>query len=151
MALPTIAVVSAAVDSLYAVLADRKTREKNRKAVQALQGLKSAVVNAYEADYTVVVTDATDAGVSEAIADTGEVGLASIAAGKGSAAIGDVFITTGGTADLTDDALATAKGGAVASNDRFQVTGADAVAYLGGATDPSFSDEENADFVSIGS
>ena len=147
MALPTIAVASAAVDSLYAVLADRKVRPRNRKAVEGLQDMRAAVVEAYKADITVTLTDATDAGVSEAIAVDGEIGLA-----KGSAAVvGEIFVTNGGTADVTDNALGTAKGSAVASGDRFQITGADAVTYLGGATEVSFSDEERADFVSIGS
>jgi hypothetical protein len=147
MALPSIATAAAAVDSLYAILADRKTRQKNREAVASLQELKEAVVNAYQPDITVVLTDATDAGVSEAIAAGGEIGLA-----KGSAAVvGEIFVTNGGTADVTDNALGTAKGGAVASGDRFQISGADAVVYLGTATEVSFSDEEIADFVSIGS
>jgi hypothetical protein len=145
MALPTIAVAAAAVDSLYAVLADRKTRAKNRKAVDSLQGLKSAVVNAYKSDVTAVLTDATDATVAAAIAAGGELGTA-----KGSAlVVGEIFTTTGGTADFTDNALATAKGSAVASNDRFQVASGTTVTYLGGATEVSFADEEVRDFVDV--
>jgi hypothetical protein len=152
MALPTIAVASTAVDNLYAVLSHRKERQKNREAVNSLQQMRSAVINAYKADYTVVVTDTTDASPTAAFVATGEVALASAAAGKGATAgVGDIFITTGGTADFTDNALATAKGGAVASADRFVVLSATTVGYLGGATDVSFSDEELADFVSIGS
>ena len=152
MALPTIAEASAAVDDLYAIFSHRKERQKNREAVNSLQQLRGAVINAYAADYNVLITDTTDASPTAAFGATGEVGLASAAAGKGATAgVGDIFTTSGGTADFTDNALATAKGSAVASGDRFTVLSATTVGYLGGPTEVSYADEELADFVSIGS
>ena len=142
MALPTIAVVQAAVTSLYSALADRPTRQRGRQGVQSLNEMLGSLIEAYATDVTVAITDSTDAGVSEAIAADGEIGVALGRVG----AVGDIFTTSGGTNDFTDNALATAKGSAVASNDRFQVTGADAVAYLGGATDVEMDDEQLNDF-----
>ena len=142
MALPTIASVQADVTALFSVFNDRPTRQRNRAAVQSLNEMLQAIVEAYASDVTVAITDATDAGVAEAIAVDGEIGVALGRAG----AVGDIFTTTGGTNDFTDNALATAKGGAVASNDRFQISGADAVVYLGGATDVEMDDEQLNDF-----
>lgn len=142
MALPTIAVASAAVDSLYAVLANRKTRPGNRSAVATLQEIRATIVNAYAADVTVAISDTTDADAAAAFLVGGEVGAAF---GRACVA-GDIFATSGGTADFTDNALATAKGGAVASGDRFEVLSSSTVGYLGTATEVSFSDEEVVDF-----
>ena len=82
-------------------------------------------VKGYDLDVT--LNDSTDAGVAEAIAATGELGVAN---GGVAVSVGMTF-RVADTADFTDNALATAKTGAVAANDVFEVTGADAVAYRG--------------------
>ncbi len=68
-------------------------------------------------DYSVNITDGTDATLLAAFAATGE-----IYAAKGSAiAVGDIF-RVGDTDDMTDNALEGAKGSAPAANDLFRVT-----------------------------
>ena len=142
MALPTIAVAQAAVTSIYSVLADRKTRARGRVGVAALNEIRQALVEAYAVDVDVLITDTTDASPTAAFLIGGEVGAAF---GRACAA-GDIFSTSGGTADFTDNALATAKGGAVASGDRFQVLSATTVGYLGTATEVEMDDEQVVDF-----
>lgn len=90
----------------------------------------NAIARAVNDTIQLTVTDATDADVDAFIASpAGELYVA-----KDSAiVVGDIF-KVAGTGDLTDNALATAKGGAVAANDLFKVTkiteGA-TVAYVG--------------------
>ena len=144
MALPTIATVQADVTSIYSVFADRKSRPRGRAAVAALNEMLRAINEAYAPDVDLTITDATDAGVAEAIATDGEIGVALGRAG----AVGDIF-QVGGTGDFTDDALETAKGSAPADGDLFQVTGADAVTYLGAIGTPVEMDDEHVnDFAS---
>lgn len=145
MALPTIAAINAAVDNLYAAFSNDKLRRNGRLSVSLVGKLASFVPAMYEPAVTLAITNEADAGVAEAIAVDGEIG---IAYGK-AAPVGIVFQTTG-TGDLTDDALATAKGGALAAGDLFQVTGADAVTYLGSLAGFDFADENVAAFVSLG-
>ncbi len=70
------------------------------------------------------------------------------------AVVGDTF-QVGGTGDTTDNALQNLKGSAPADGDVFQVTaigvGSFAAKYLGAVASISTTDEEIADFVSIGS
>ena len=69
-------------------------------------------------------------------------------------AVGDIF-QVGGTGDTTDNALQTAKGSAPADGDVFEVTGVTAgsvaIKYLGAVASISTTDEEQVDFVSLGS
>ena len=85
--------------------------------VQAL-----ALINASYDVVDLAVTDEEYAGVSEWLA------------GEATIAEGDVVRVSSTTDDLTDNALATAKGGAVAQYDIFFISGADAVTYEGNGT-----------------
>ena len=67
----------------------------------------------------IVVTDGTDADAPAFIAASGEIGLV-----LGRALVADEIIKVGGTGATTDNALAGAKGGAVADGDLFQVNSA---------------------------
>ena len=88
-----------------------------------------------DGDYSLVVTDTQDADLAAFFADPG--GELFIANGNSAILVGNVF-QVGGTGDTTDNALAAAKGGAVADNDTFAVTnvtgGSEAVVYVGNLT-----------------
>lgn len=148
MALPTVALIEAAVTNIFTALQDAKDREP--LAYPALQSLWETVVPTLRKLYSpvleVALTDATDAGVAEALAVDGELGLAWQAAYPKNLTfpVGALF-SPGVTNDFTDNALATAKGSGVAAADIYQVTGADAVKYLG-AAQPDFTDDQPADF-----
>lgn len=142
MSLPLISVGQSAIVTLYSIVADRKTRARGRAVVASLNEMLQGLVEAYAYDVTVAIGDTTDAGPSEAFAVDGQIGLALGRVGV----TGDIFETTGGTADFTGNELATAKGGAVASNDRFQISGADAIVYLGTAVDLETATEQVSDF-----
>jgi len=149
MALSTVTVIETAVTAIFATLKDQ--RDFNPRVEQGLElllELQRIISPLYVPELDITITDATDAGVAEAIAVDGELGLAWVAlsghTNELTMPVGTVF-QVGGTGDVTDDALATAKGGACADGDIFQITGADAVTYLG-AAQPDFSDEERADF-----
>jgi len=147
MALSTVALIEAGVTDLFASLKDAKEREPAAfNAVLTLQEVLAVIRKLYTPEVAVSLTDSTDAGVSEAIAATGELGIAWAAAftGETTCPIGATFSIDSAN-DFTDNALATAKGSAVADGDIFQVTGADAVTYLG-AAQPDFSADEPADF-----
>jgi bifunctional ADP-heptose synthase (sugar kinase/adenylyltransferase) len=146
MAYPTIAVVNTAINALYDLFAANKTSTKGRYMI----GLLNKIGNEVKAKYTPLVdftiTDATDADLAAFYAADGELGVAL----ERPAQVGDVFSVTG-TGDTTDNALATAKGGAVADNDVFIVSGAAAVVYLGVTGTPvTVTDNETVDFVSLG-
>lgn len=149
MALSTVAVIETAVTAIFTTLKDAK--ERDPQAFPALQSFWSEVVptlrRLYAGSVAVTVTDTTDAGPSEAIAATGQLGLAYKAAFPGHLTfpIGKKFITVSTTADFTGNELATAKGTTLAAGDIFQVTGADAVTFLGTAV-PDFTADETADF-----
>ena len=139
----------ASLEQLYGVLAEDKTVGGVRKGVSLLNELTRVLNQVYRTSLgsvvDVAITDATDAGVSEFIDVTGE---------GADLAVLDIFRCTNATNDLTDNALATAKGSAVAANDVFVVDGADSVEYLGTFTDDiafDMSGETYSDFVSIGS
>lgn len=149
MALPVANLTQDAIEALYAVFADDKTIVGSRKGVSLINELSGILNRTYRLHVVadIDITDATDAGVSEFIGG-----------GEGDdLAVGGIFRTIGGTADLTDNALASAKGSAVASNDVFVIDGADSVEYLGSqpvdiAVRPfDFAGETDSDFVSIGS
>lgn len=136
------------LEQIYGVLAEDKTAGGARKGVELLNELVVVLNRVYRRSLgsvvDIAIADATDAGVSEFIGG-----------GEGDAlAVLDIFRCTNATNDLTDDALATAKGSAVAANDVFVVDGADSVEYLGNYTaDVAFdmSGETVNDFISIGS
>lgn len=143
MALPSAELVKAAVEQLVAVFTDDKTLAGTRSAVQTVNELVGILNRLYGTPLDLALTDSADAGVSEFIGG-----------GEGDAlAVGDTFRTTVATNDLTDNALATAKGSAVAVGDIYVVSGADAVAYLGNNLGRvfDFAGETSADFVSLGS
>lgn len=149
MALPTLLVVNTAVNAIFNVAAADKTRPGARKVVSDLNRTFDFIKRVYAPLVSVNITDSTDAGVSEFAAVTGQLGLAYIAAfGAGKAfPVGGVFQVTGATDDLTDNALATAKSGAVADGDVYQLSGADEVTYLGTLTAGAlaFGDNEEVD------
>lgn len=143
MALPTADAVKDAVETLSDVFADDKTRAGTRTGIQKLNELIGVLNRIYGAVTDIAVTDATDADVA-----------AFIGGGEGDAlSVGDAFRNTG-TGDLTDNALETAKGSALAANDVFVVDSGTSVAYLGNMDVPryfDFSGETSGDFVSLGS
>jgi hypothetical protein len=128
MALPTTTVVEAAVASIFSALAEFKTIHGGniRAAVHALNEVKAALRQVYAVKVDMTVTDSTDATLAAFFAADGELG---VALGR-PARPGDVF-QVGGTGDTTDNALATAKGSAVADGDIFVITAAGTgVTYL---------------------
>ncbi len=60
MALPTVSVLNAAIDTIYSVFSNRKTRPGNRYAVGLLQKMRRVFLGAYRADVDFVVTDLLD-------------------------------------------------------------------------------------------
>lgn len=146
MAFPTVAVVNTAINALYDLFAANKTAIKGRYMV----GLLNVIANEVKAKYTplvdMTVNDSTDADLAAFYAVDGELG---VALGR-PAQVGDVFSVTG-VGDTTDNALAGAKGGAVADNDVFIVASATTVVYLGVTGTPvTVTDNETADFTSLG-
>jgi len=81
----------------------------------------------FEPNIDMTITDATDADLAAFFDTTGEL---YIALGR-APAVGDIF-QVGGTGDVTDNALATAKGGALADGDLFMVSdiGTEACLYV---------------------
>ena len=144
MALPNASLIQTAIQNLYLAFVEDKTERGMRTAVNHLSWLTGTLNFLYGVPTNIAMTDAADAGVSEFIDTTGEGAVL---------AVGSVFRTTGGVADLTDDALATAKGSAVATGDVFVISGADAAVYLGNNSGIVFDNvgESAADFKSIGS
>lgn len=117
--------VQDALEVIFTALSADKTTSNSKYGVQQLQEVANALnsMSGYGGNITdVAITDATDAGVSEFIATSGEGAALSVL---------DLFRCSNATNDLTDNALATAKGSAVAANDIFVVDGADSVEYLG--------------------
>lgn len=140
MALPTIAAVQADITALYGVLAERKTLPRGRVAVAALNEMIQAINEAYEPQYTITATDGANMGAT----DGDFIATGGLYAAKGNVAgiAGDIFKCSD-TADTTDNALQTAKGGAPAANDIFQVdAGAATFTYLGSTGTPVETDDE---------
>lgn len=122
MALPTPGTVKAAVETIYAALAENKTIQNARSAVLAFNEIAPALNRAYPGVADVAIVDETDANVAAFIG----------VGGQGEALdVGDIFRCTVATVDLTDNALATAKGSAVAVGDVFSIETGTTVAYLG--------------------
>lgn len=145
MALPTIAAVQADITALYGVLAERKTLPRGRVAVAALNEIIQALNEAYDSQFTITATDGANMGAT----DGDFIATGGLYAAKGDVAgvAGDIFVCSD-TADTTDNALQTAKGGAPAAGDLFQVAaGAATVTYLGDTSTPVETDDESvADF-----
>ena len=122
MALPTPGAVRAAVETLYAALTEDKTIIGARTAVQSFNEIAPALNRAYPGVVDVAIVDETDANVAAFIG----------VGGQGEALdVGDIFRCVNATADLTDNALATAKGSAVAVGDIFSIETGTTAAYLG--------------------
>jgi hypothetical protein len=152
MALPSVRDLEAAVLVVYNGLATYKAKMPGaREAVRSLQSVGLSLSNIYKSmlstsitigdtddadlqaalvypQLTMTVTDATDADLATFFAAAGELYVALTRA----PAVGDAFKVTG-VGDTTDNALQTAKGGAVAANDVFIVSniGTPAVVYAG--------------------
>lgn len=141
MALPVANLVKDAIETIFDAFNEDPTRPGSRAGVDALSEAARAVSKMYDV-VNVAITDATDAGVAELIASGGELE---------DYAIGVVFRTTGGTADLTDDALETAKGSAVATGDVFVVDDAASVKYLGNNSGHAIdaAGETSQDFIDV--
>lgn len=158
MALPNPSVIKAAIESLYAAFTADKTAQGCRSAVQTLNEMQFRLNYLYQietvpvtdnADKVMIamlnddaglvalilddltVTDVADADLDEFFVSGGE-----LYAGLGDtpAAVGNIF-KVAGTGDTLDNALAGAKGSAVADEDVFIVTNivTEAVVYLGAA------------------
>ena len=141
MALPVANLLQDAIEVVYSVIAEDKTKEGARSAAQALNELRTFLTRQYPVVDIVITADSDDAGVSEFIA------------AEATMAVGVVLRKQGTAADdLTDNAFATAKGSALADGDIFILDGADSVEYLGngGNTAFDFSGETSQDFTSYG-
>lgn len=145
MARPTMATLNTAINNVFAAVDADQLSINARKAACNLEELASFLLDQYTPDVDFVVTDAQDATLAAFFASTA--GELYVALGR-DPQVGDVF-QVGGTGDTTDNALAGAKGGAVADGDIFEVTNisTEAVVYLGAAGDLDFTAEEVADFV----
>ena len=141
MTLPVANLVQDALEVIYSCFAEDKTAAGMRDGVQSLNELGRVLNSLYPVVDSTITADDDDAGVSEWITANAEV------------AVGAVLRMTVATFDLTDDALATAKGSAVAVGDIYIIDGADSVEYLGNGENAAFDfdSEREADFVSIGS
>ena len=141
MALPVANLVKDAIEVLYAAYADDKTVAGSRDGVETLSELARTLNNLYPVVDSTITADSDDAGVSEWITANDEV------------FVGAVLRMTVALFDLTDNALATAKGSAVAVGDIYVIDGADSVEYLGNGSGLAFdfAGETRGDFVSIGS
>lgn len=142
MALTNAGVLKAEIESLYASISTDKTKAGARSAVQAVNQIRTFLNTLYDVT-NIAMTDAADANVA-----------AFIGAGEGAVLVaGDCFRTTVATNDLTDNALATAKGSAVAVGDVYAVTAAGTgVVYMGNNEGQAFdfSGETTQDFQSYG-
>ena len=137
MAKDTVAIVEAAVEDVFGVLANGpKSNPDARRGINLLFELQSALISMYTPVKVVTIVDATDASPTAFFAATGQ--------SEGKIGVGQVFETQGGVADFTDNALATAKGGAVASGDKFERLTATTVKYLG--ADFTFTGETESDW-----
>lgn len=141
MALPTAAVITDALNQLQLAALEDPTATDARRLFNDANSLVSSLRKVGGATYAglpalpaslwrntgSIVANVTEVTMSdEAYADV----AALVAAQELSA--GDVFRLVNAAADLTDNALATAKGGATAAGDVYGVLpGATAVAYLG--------------------
>ena len=145
MALPNANAVKSAVETIYSVFSDDKTRVGTRFGVQRLNELIGILNRTYGSPVNVAQTDSADANVAAFIGVGGEGEIL---------AANSVFRLTNGASDLTDNAFATAKGGAVAAGDVFAVNAAgNGVDYLGNNDGYAFdfAGETSEDFVSLGS
>jgi hypothetical protein len=142
MAIPIISVAQAAVESLYGVVADRKTRARGRSVVQSLSEIISGLNEAYASDVTIVATDGANMGAE----DSDLIATGGLFTALGRIGVeGDIFVSSD-NADTTDNALQTAKGGAPAAGDLFQVlAGAATIAWLGNTGTPVQVDTEDRD------
>ena len=111
--------VAAALLVVYTALAADKTSEGAKAGVQSLQEVAGAFNKMYDVVDIALTADSDDAGVSEFVA------------AEATISVGTIYRTTVATYDFTDNAMATAKGSAVAVGDLYVVSGADAVVYLG--------------------
>lgn len=141
MALPIMADVNTAVNDLFAALSASKTRANARSAIQSLQEVVADLNRAFAPQVDFVVTDLADADLAALFAVTGELGLEVLTQNR-PLEVGFVF-QVGGSGDTTDNALAGAKGGAVADGDLFEITdiSTEAVVFLGAAGDLDFTGE----------
>lgn len=141
MALPVANLVQAALETVYAAIAEDKTVGGARSAVQQLNELRAFLTSLYPVVDIVITADQDDAGVSEFIAAEATMAVGVVLRKQGTAAF-----------DLLDDAFATAKGTALAAGDIFILDGADSVEYLGNGGNTAFdmSGETTQDFTSYG-
>lgn len=148
MAIPAANLTVASLEQLFAVFADDKTKVGMRKGVSLINEFVGILNRVYGPVVDVPLTaDSTDADVAAFLAGDA----------SASAALGVIRVTTA-TFDLTDNALATAKGSAVAIGDVYTFPNGTTVVYLGSQTDVTegarafdFVGETDADFLSIGS
>lgn len=109
--------------STFALLRAGHNPANKRGFLNALNTQALVLINAAYTIVPLAITNDEYAGVSELVA------------GEATLSVGDLLRIVGSTTeDLTDDALATAKGGAVAAADLFLISGADAVTYQGNGT-----------------
>lgn len=143
MAYPFANLVKAAVEVLYSVIAEDKTKAGARSAAQSLNELRTFLNRQYPITLSIASGNDTYAGISEMIA------------GEADADQGVAFIKSDATVafDVTDGKFLTAKGTALAAGDLFVFSGADDVVYLGNNANADaldFSGETSQDFTSYG-
>ena len=139
MAVSAANLVKAGLEAVYAGLAAVKTDAPAKAGVQALNEVATQLnrLAGYAVVDVALTADSTDADVAAFLAGDA----------AASAALGVIRVTTA-TFDLTDNALATAKGSAVAIGDIYTFPNGTTVAYLGNNAGHAFdmSGETAADF-----
>jgi hypothetical protein len=127
MALPSIASVNTAASTVEGIIADAQNPAALRQVARELfEQYRQAFNRAVASAEALVFADATRAD------------LTAFFAAEGADVAVDGFFTVADADDTTDNALAAAKGSAVANKDMFERTGAASVSYVG-AYDASFS------------
>ena len=152
MALPAANLVKAALEQVYAVASDDKTKVGTRALVSDLTRMVGKLNRLYASKILAdgasdILVSNTDAGVSEFIGG-----------GEGDAlSVGDLFRNLGAI-DIVDGAFLTAKGSALVAGDVFCIDGADSVEYMCNRADDGEDlrpfdcfGETASDFMSIGS
>jgi hypothetical protein len=141
MSLPTVTEIQTAVTNVFNALKDGKFKAQSaQEALYTFQEVIGVLRQIYARRVlNVTVTNETDASVAAAIAATGQLGIAyALAYPKNPTfPVGELFKVSG-TGDFTSDALATAKGGAPAAGDIFQITSGTTVKFIG-AAQPNFA------------
>ncbi len=145
MARPTMSSINSAIDTVFSVFSEDKTRIGAREGAQALQETFSKIANLYAPDVVVTITDGVDAGLT-AMYQGGEVEAAFNAVGA-ELIEGKIFEVTG-SGDSASNVLQGFKGTPLVAGDRFEVTGISSpnATFLGNTSTFDFTAEVDSAF-----